>query len=117
MRRRRKANEWGMSHRLHVCGKGESPSIKSLQRKCGSQELMWVDESLLTDPVMNVTMVIGWWERDKRNPRKAVNAHKILFDLTAKCLPLLLLPSLTLPSAIILPRQSLGHVWGPPFQL
>ena len=26
---------------------------------------MWVDESLLTDPVTNVTMVIGWWERDR----------------------------------------------------
>ena len=76
---------------------------------------MWVDESLLTDPVMNVMMVIGWWERDERNPRKVVNAHKILFDLTAKCLPLLLQLSPTLPSAMTLPRLSPGRVWGSPF--
>ena len=75
---------------------------------------MWVDESLLTDPVTNVMMVIGWWERDKRNPRKAVNTHQILFDLTAKCLPPLLQLSSTPRSAMTLPRLSPGHVWGLP---
>jgi hypothetical protein len=45
-----------MSHKLHVNGKGESLSIEIITKECGSWELMWVDESLLTDPVTNVTM-------------------------------------------------------------
>jgi hypothetical protein len=59
MRKEGEVNEWGMSHKLHVNGKGESSSIEIITKECGSWELMWVDESLLTDPVMNVTMMIG----------------------------------------------------------
>ena len=36
MRRGRKANEWVMSHRLRVCGKGESSSIEIITKE------MWV---------------------------------------------------------------------------
>jgi hypothetical protein len=36
MREGRKANEWGMSHKLHVNGKGESSSIESITKG------MWV---------------------------------------------------------------------------
>jgi hypothetical protein len=36
MRKGRKANVWGMSHELHVNGKGESSSIESITKG------MWV---------------------------------------------------------------------------
>jgi hypothetical protein len=55
--------------------------------------------------------MIGWWERDIRNPRRAFNVHQILFDLPAKCLSLLLLPSPTPPSAMILLRRSQERPW------
>jgi hypothetical protein len=36
MRKGREANEWGMSHKLHVNEKGESSLIEIIIKECGS---------------------------------------------------------------------------------